>query len=310
MAPSGDKKLTWLITGCSSGIGLSLARHVLSRGHNVIATSRNPSKVPDLVAEVEASSRGKFIALDPNASLDAIKVALDPVWKAFPGGGIDVLVNNAAYSVLGAVEDISDEAAKAMFETNFFGVLRVIKAVLPSMRERRSGTIVNISSLVGMTVFPAVGIYGASKYAIEGMLHKRVEYLTDDTIGVSQALYQELKPLGIRVLLVELGAFRTNFLGSTMQAVMPSAPYRAPNAAGVGLQTQFDSNGKQPNDPEKAAPKMFEVITGTGDGEGKTHYLRLPLGSDSWDGIVGQMEADRKNFDVFEEVARTVGFDG
>ena len=94
-----------------------------------------------------------------------------------------------------------------------------------------------------------------------------------------------------------------------MQAVKPSAPYQAPNAAGVMLQTQFDANGNQPNDPEKAAPKMFEVITGTGAGEGKTHYLRLPLGSDSWDGIVGQMNADRENFDAFGEVARTVGFD-
>lgn len=126
---------------------------------------------------------------------------------------------------------------------------------------------------------------------------------------MSQALYQELKPLGIRVLLVELGAFRTNFLGSTMQAVKPSAPYQPPNAAGTMLQTQFDANGNQPNDPDKAAPKMFEVITGTGAGEGKTHYLRLPLGSDSWDGIVGQMNADQENFDAFEEVARTVGFD-
>lgn len=169
MASNGDKKLTWLITGCSSGIGLSLARYVLSQGHNVIATSRSPSKVPDLVAEIERNGCGKFIVLDPNAPLDEIQTSLEPVWSAFPGGGIDVLVNNAAYSVLGAVEDIPDEQAKAMFETNFFGVLRVIKAVLPSMRQRGSGTIVNISSLVGMTVFPAVGIYGASKYAIEGL---------------------------------------------------------------------------------------------------------------------------------------------
>ena len=169
MASKDDKKLIWLITGCSSGIGLSLARYALCRGHHVIATSRNPSKVLDLVAEIEANRQGKFIALDPNSSLEDIEAALEPAWNAFPGGGIDVLVNNAAYSVLGAVEDISDEQAKAMFETNFFGVLRLIKAVLPSMRKRGSGTIVNISSLVGMTVFPAVGIYGASKYAIEGV---------------------------------------------------------------------------------------------------------------------------------------------
>ena len=168
MASNGDRNLTWLITGCSSGIGLSLARYVLSQGHNVVATSRSPSKVLDLVAEIERNGRGKFIALDPNAPLHEIQTSLEPVWSAFPGGGIDVLVNNAAYPVLGAVEDIPEEHAKAMFETNFFGVLRVIKAVLPSMRQRGSGTIVNISSLVGMSVFPAVGIYGASKYAIEG----------------------------------------------------------------------------------------------------------------------------------------------
>ena len=174
MASGVDKKLTWLITGCSSGIGLTLSRYVLSQGHNVIATSRNPSKVLDLVAEVERNGRGKFIALDPNAPLEDIQAALEPAWSVFPGGGIDVLVNNAAYSVLGAVEDISDEQAKAMFETNFFGVLRVIKAVLPSMRKQGSGTIVNISSLVGMTVFPSVGIYGASKHAIEGLSRKKM----------------------------------------------------------------------------------------------------------------------------------------
>ena len=126
---------------------------------------------------------------------------------------------------------------------------------------------------------------------------------------MSQALYQELKPLGIRVLLVELGAFRTNFNRSGMQTAKPSAPYQSPNPAGTMLQTQLDAHGKQPSDAEKAAPKMFEVITGTGAGEGKTHYLRLPLGTDSWDGIVGQLNADRENFDAFEEVARTVGFD-
>ena len=93
-----------------------------------------------------------------------------------------------------------------------------------------------------------------------------------------------------------------------MQAVKPSAPYQPPNPAGAGLETQYAWNGKQSNDPEKAAPRMFEMITGVGCGKGKTHYLRFPLGSDSWDGIVGQMKTDRENFDAFEDVARSVEF--
>ena len=137
------------------------------------ATSRNPSRTPELANEIEATSRGKFVTLDPNASLDEIRGALVPAQAAFPGG-IDVVINNAAFSVLGAIEDIPEDQAKAMFETNVWGVLRVTKAVLPSMRARGNGTIVNISSLVGMTTVPSAGMYGASKYALEGMWHKHL----------------------------------------------------------------------------------------------------------------------------------------
>jgi len=154
----------WFITGCSSGFGAGLARLALSAGHKVIATSRNPSKTPELVQEVE-SKGGNWLQLDV-CSPDLPKV-LDKALSIH--GQIDVLVNNAGFSLLGAVEDISDIEARSQMETNFFAPLNIIRHLLPSMRSRRTGTIVNISSTAGQVALPAVGIYAASKHALEGI---------------------------------------------------------------------------------------------------------------------------------------------
>lgn len=161
--------LTWLITGCSSGIGLHLAKYALSQGHNVIATSRNPSKSPDLVKEITSSPNGKWIALDVTSPLSDLQDAIAQAKKLFGSSGtIDVLVNNAGYGLLGAFEDISEDKFRLNFETNVFGTMKLMKAMLPGMRERGAGTIVNVSSIAGLVARPTCTSYAGSKYAVEG----------------------------------------------------------------------------------------------------------------------------------------------
>lgn len=160
-------KLTWLVTGSSNGIGLALVRYILATGDNVIATSRNPNKTSKLVKEVESHPNGKWIALDICWSQENITKAIEVADACFVGG-ITAIVNNAAFAVAGAIEDIPEEDAKAEFETNVWGTLRVCKAILPKMRRRGCGTIVQISSVLGLAVFPALGMYSASKFALEG----------------------------------------------------------------------------------------------------------------------------------------------
>jgi short-subunit dehydrogenase len=166
MAGAGSK-LTWLVTGSSNGIGLALVRYLLTTGDNVIATSRNPTRTPELVKEIESKPNGKWIALDISWSQESITEAIG-VADALFEGGISAIVNNAGFAVAGAIEDIPEEDAKAEFDTNVWGTLRVCKAILPRMRQRGSGTIVQISSVLGLAVFPALGMYSASKFALEG----------------------------------------------------------------------------------------------------------------------------------------------
>jgi NAD(P)-dependent dehydrogenase (short-subunit alcohol dehydrogenase family) len=157
---------TFLVTGSSSGLGLSFVRYVLSQGHNVIATSRNPSRTPDLVDEIEKSPKGRWLKLDVTAPQATITDTIQSAAKLF--GPIDVLVNNAGYSVMGAIEDMDEEKARVQFDTNYWGAMRCIKAVLPSMRGRKSGVIVNVSSIGGLQALATSGVYGASKFALEG----------------------------------------------------------------------------------------------------------------------------------------------
>jgi NADP-dependent 3-hydroxy acid dehydrogenase YdfG len=154
----------WFITGCSSGFGIGLARLALHAGHKVIATSRNPPKTPSLVHEIEALG-GTWLQLD--VCSPELSHVLDKALSIY--GKIDVLVNNAGSSILGPVEDISDAEARSMMEVNFFAPLNIIRHVVPHMRERRSGTIINISSTAGIVAVPTAGIYAASKHALEGL---------------------------------------------------------------------------------------------------------------------------------------------
>jgi len=185
-----DRDAVWLITGCSTGFGRELARILLDRGNKVVVTARKVSAVTDLVSGHEETALA--LSLDVTRP-DDIRAATKAALERF--GRIDVLVNNAGFGYLAAVEEGDETDIREMFEANVFGLAAMTRAVLPSMRGRRSGAIVNISSMGGLVSFPGIGYYNASKYAVEGL---------------SEALAQEVEPLGIKVLIVEPGPFRTD----------------------------------------------------------------------------------------------------
>ncbi|MGA2794863.1 MAG: oxidoreductase [Roseiarcus sp.] len=196
MAKSSADSPVWFVTGCSTGFGREFVRAALAHGFRVVATARNPKKLDDLIAGHE--DKAKALALDVT-NADQIKHAVSEAERAF--GRIDVLVNNAGYGYLAAVEEGEEKDIRAIFDTNFFGLAAMIRAVLPGMRVRKQGYIVNIASVGGIIGFAGSGYYAATKFAVEGL---------------SESLAQEVEPLGIRVLLVEPGPFRTDWAGRSL----------------------------------------------------------------------------------------------
>ena len=265
----------WLITGCSSGFGHELAKQVLGLGYRTVVTARNPSKVSALAA-LGDSLVLKLDVTDP-AQIAAAVAAAETHF-----GRIDVLVNNAGIGYFAALEEGEDEAIRRLFEINVFGLTHMIKAVLPGMRQRRSGFIVNLSSLAGLRSFPALGYYNASKYAVEGL---------------SEALWQEVEPLGIKVMLVEPSGFRTDWAGrSADESPRHIADYAA--TAGVSRKRLRADSGHQPGDPVRAARDIIQAT------ESKQPPHRLLLGNDAYDGAVGKLEQLRSEFQEGEAVAR------
>ena len=203
---------TWLITGCSTGFGRAIARHVIELGHNVVVTARNPAQVEDLAAA--HADRTLVLKLDVTNASD-IAQAVAAAEQRF--GRIDVLVNNAGVGYFGAFEESDLDAVRAMFEINFWGLANMSRAVLPGMRRRRSGTIVNISSIGGLRARPSLSFYAATKFGVEAL---------------SESLSAEVAPLGIKVLLVEPGPFRTDWAGPSAgeAAASSSTTMRTPPA--------------------------------------------------------------------------------
>ena len=230
---------TWLITGCSTGLGRALAEAVIGAGHNAVVTARDSAKVADLAGA--APERVLAVALDVTDPAQ-VTAAVCQADERF--GGVDVLVNNAGYGYRGAIEEGDDADVRELFETHFFGGVAMIKAVLPGMRARRGGAIVNISS-IGATVTPVgSGHYAAAKAAIEGM---------------SGALRGELAPLGISVTVVEPGAFRTDFAGrSLVQSATLIDDYAA--TAGKRRKENDTMHGNQAGDPAKAAAAIIAAV--------------------------------------------------
>lgn len=275
---------TWLITGCSSGFGWSLVQRALKVGHSVIATSRNPSKTPDLVEQVEAAANGRWMTLDVNAP--DIQSKINEAENVF--GGIDVLVNNAGTAQLGAFEDVSEDLARAQMETNFFAPLKITKAVLPGMRRRsqdgRSRAIVNISSGAGFLARPGLSLYAASKHALE---------------AISESMSTEVAPFNIRVLLVEPGVFGTKF---RPQFAPISEAYKD-GAADKTLQIMQSMDLSAGGDPAKAAEAIFDVVTGDGRAKDKKKTLRLLLGRDCVEKVRDWLTEVRHDIDEMEDIS-------
>lgn len=276
--PAGQP--VWFITGCSTGFGRELATLLLSQGNRVVATARDVSKLTDLVDGHD--DRALALSLDVTDD-DAIQRAVAQAQTKF--GQIDVLVNNAGYGYLAAVEEGEDAPVRAMFETNFFGLVAMTKAVLPGMRARRRGHIVNLSSIGGLTSFAATGYYHATKFAVEGL---------------SGSLALELAPLGIRVLVVEPGPFRTDFAGRSIgQSRIEIADY-APTA-GLRRQQTAARSGNQQGDPVRAAQAIIDVVASADP------PLRLLLGAPALDLARKDIESKRRDFDTWEKT--TIGAD-
>jgi NAD(P)-dependent dehydrogenase (short-subunit alcohol dehydrogenase family) len=242
-------------------------------------TARKPDEVKDLAATGEAL----VLKLDVTDQ-SQINAAIKAAEKKF--GHIDVLVNNAGIGYFAAVEESEDKEVRRMFEINFFGLSQMIHAVLPGMRKRRSGFIVNFSSIGGLRSFPAVGYYNATKFAVEGL---------------SEALWQEVEPLGIKVMLVEPSGFRTDWAGRSANESKRHIADYAPTAGAWQKKVRAIS-GKQPGDPVRAAQAIVKAV----ESAKPPHHLLL--GNDAYEGATAKLEELRKNFLVWEAVSRGADF--
>ena len=279
MAKSTSDSPVWFVTGCSTGFGREFVRAALAHGFRVVATARDPRKLDDLIAGHE--DQAKALALDVTNS-DQIKRAVYEAERAF--GRIDVLVNNAGYGYLAAVEEGEEKDIRAMFETNFFGLTAMIRAVLPGMRARRHGCIVNVASVGGTVGHAGSGYYSATKFAVEGL---------------SEALAQEVQPLGIRVLIVEPGPFRTNFGRSVKQSSNIIADYE--KSAGEHRRQTIARSGKQPGDPARAAEAVIKAL------QSPTPPRHLVLGKAGFDNVENQLRSLLQEADLWK--ATSLGAD-
>jgi len=277
---------TWLITGAARGLGFEIALHAARVGDDVVAAARNPAQVETAFANSPFRENVLAVELDVTDEAQA-RTAVAAAVARF--GGIDYLVNSAGRGLLGAVEEASATEIEAVFSTNVFGVLNVVRAVLPQMRAQRSGHVINIGSMGGFAQVAGWGVYGATKFALEGL---------------SESMHAELAPLGISVTIVEPGSFRTNFLdGSSLQTAAQEFHDYA-DTAGRVRQGVGASNGVQPSDPARGAAVIFEAITSA------NAPLRLQLGPDAVAMVEAKLDQVRLELETWREVASSTLFVG
>ena len=275
---SKDTNRVWLITGPSSGFGRALAQAVLARGERVILAARRPESVQDLTDCY--SERARVVALDVTKR-EMIVPAVNDALKAF--GQVDVLVNNAGFAIIGALEEVSEAEMRQQMETNFFGVFLLTQALLPHMRQRRKGHILNVSSMAGLVGISGVAAYSASKFAMEGL---------------SESLAQEVAPYDIHVTLVEPGEFRTDIVGrSEAHAQHLMNEYK--NSRGRSL---INIDGKQPGDPARAAQVMIQAV------ESDAPPLHLLLGEDAIEATEQKLQSLQSDIQHWQTAGRETTF--
>ncbi len=273
---------TWFITGASTGLGRAIAECVLARGEHVAATFRGTSGAEAFTLRSNGSGRGIVMDLRRDADVErAVAEARELT------GSIDVVVNNAGYCMLGAAEELSLAELRDQMEVNFFGMFRVLKAVLPEMRKRRSGHIVQVSSAAGILAAPGMGAYNASKFAMEGL---------------SEALATELKPLGIRLTIVEPGPLRTDFGGRSAKRTSEILPEYDPTA-GELIRNIRKYSGRQDGDPARVADIIYDAVTA------RESPLRLPLGQFALNEIRGKISMIENDIRSWGNVIFNTSFD-
>lgn len=280
MSTTAEKNV-WFITGCSTGFGREIARKALSLGYQTVITARNPVSLADLAQEF--GDLALVLELDVTKPVQ-IDAAVQATLARF--GRIDVLVNNAGIGYFGSFEESEREEVRKMFDVNVWGLADMTRAVLPTLRKQRSGTIVNMSSIGGIAAFPALSFYNATKFAVEAL---------------SESLSQELAPLGVKVLLVEPGPFRTDWAGrSANQAPQTIDDYTATAKARTDMIR--DHSGKQPGDPVRAADAIVLTV------ESKNPPLRLLLGQRALDNANLKIDTLRRDFDTWAEISVNTDF--
>ncbi|MDP3701137.1 MAG: oxidoreductase [Hylemonella sp.] len=269
----------WFITGCSTGFGLELSKQAIERGYRTVVTARDLAKLPANMA----SDHVLVLKLDVTQP-EQVAAAVKAAEARF--GGIDVLVNNAGIGYFAAIEEGDAAEVRKMFDVNVFGLTSMVQAVLPGMRRRQRGCIVNLSSLAGVRGMPALGQYNATKFAVEGL---------------SEALRREVEPLGIQVMVVEPSGFRTDWAGrSAKESTHPIEDYSA-TAGAVRLAVRA-SSGKQPGDPVRGVKAIIEAVA---SGKPPHHLL---LGKDAFEGAMAKVDELRRDFSAGETVARGADF--
>jgi NAD(P)-dependent dehydrogenase (short-subunit alcohol dehydrogenase family) len=272
---------TWLITGCSSGLGHALAKEVLAQGYNAVITARKTEDIQQLAAAYPETA---FAAALDITDLTQIATVIKEAENKF--GSVDVLINNAGYGYRAAVEEGEDKDVRELLDTMFFGTVHMIQAVLPGMRSRQSGTIINVSSIGGRYAAPGSGYYSAAKFAVEGM---------------SDALRKEVAPLGIKVTVVEPGAFRTEFAGRSLKgSQIEIDDYK--ETVGPRRKQNDKTSGTQQGDPQKAAQAIIKIV------EGDKVPFRLLLGSDAIDGIRKELRSQQQELEDWLELSLSTDY--
>ena len=274
------KNKVWLITGASQGLGLTMVKYLLGKNQTVIITTRDKKRFDHTLVE---NPNLEVYELDLTDEESVKNTIADVIVKY---ARIDVLINNAGYGFVGAIEETSAKEAERAIAVNVHATLRMTRLVLPHMRKRKSGHIINLSSIAGLIGSPGWGIYNASKFAIEGL---------------TQALYHEVINLGIKVTMIEPGAIRTNFLAGSLKSSEVIIDDYA-DTAGKRRTTLAGNNGKQPNDPEKVVAAIYDIA------QMDSPPMRLILGKDAYDRASQNLEQLKSDFEAMKEITFSTGF--